>query len=87
MSHSPLVRNSAHCLVCDDELVSTHRHDFKYCSCGRLAVDGGLAYTRRLFSKDALWEDTSLYEDDLTPEELARWRRQQAAERKGGGDE
>lgn len=80
MSDSPLVRNSAHCLICDDEIVSTHRHDFVRCSCGRIAVDGGLAYARRVFAKNARWEDTSIYEDDQTPEELARWRRQQVAD-------
>jgi hypothetical protein len=83
MSDSPLVRNSAHCLDCDDELVSTHRHDFHYCSCGRIAVDGGLAYVRRVYAADARWRDTSIYEGDLTPAQLDRWRAQQ----KEDGDE
>lgn len=51
-----------------DEIVSTHVHDFRYCSCKALAVDGGNEYTRRIgiaLSDDAMWQDTSLYELDL----------------------
>jgi hypothetical protein len=66
-----IVRNSVRCLGCGDEIVSGHRHDFKYCSCGAVAVDGGQAYTRRLFKSGSLWLDTSIYaEPDPTKEEL-----------------
>lgn len=40
-------RNAAKCLFCGDELESTHRHDYRACSCGQLVVDGGLDYIRR----------------------------------------
>lgn len=55
-----IIRNSAKCLDCGDEIVSVHRHDFKYCSCGSLAVDGGDEYLRRVYATDARWEDTSI---------------------------
>lgn len=42
-----IVRNSARCLACNDEIESTHRHDFVTCSCGAIFVDGGTAYLRR----------------------------------------
>lgn len=58
-----LIRNSARCLVCEDEIVSERGWDFRYCSCGSLAVDGGLEYTRRVFKDRAQWVDTSIYED------------------------
>lgn len=57
-----IIRNSAKCLGCGDEIESTHRHDFKSCTCGNLAVDGGRAYTKRLFKDLADVEDTSVYE-------------------------
>ena len=76
MSDNPIVRNSAHCLICDDEIVSTRGWDFVTCSCGRISVDGGLGYARRVYAADARWEDTSIYESDLTPARLARWRQQ-----------
>lgn len=86
MSESPLVRNSAHCLTCGDEIVSAHRHDYVTCSCGRIAVDGGLAYVRRVIAADAHWEDTSIDEDDLTPAELERWKRQKEADGDDNGN-
>lgn len=43
-----LSRNIAECLKCGDVVESTHVHDFKYCSCGAMAVDGGLEYVRRV---------------------------------------
>ena len=41
-------RNAIQCTVCDDVIESKHRHDFKWCSCGSCAVDGGNDYLRRL---------------------------------------
>lgn len=45
-----ILRNSARCLHCGDEIESTHRHDFKWCRCGKLGVDGGHAYIRQIGS-------------------------------------
>lgn len=61
-----ITRNSARCLNpdCGDEIESTHRHDFRWCSCGNLAVDGGLDYARRLWG-DHPWEDTSTYTEGV----------------------
>lgn len=42
-------RNRIKCKHCGDVIESTHRHDFKYCKCGKVAVDGGADYARRLF--------------------------------------
>lgn len=62
-----LVRNSARCDLCGDEIESTHRHDYVACSCGHVAVDGGLAYARRCWGmtggQAASWTDTSKYEE------------------------
>lgn len=57
--------NKAKCLVCGDVLESTFRHDFKVCSCGNLAVDGGLDYVRRGFrdGKDS-YRELSEYEEE-----------------------
>lgn len=43
-----ILRNAVQCLKCDDIIESHHVHDFKYCSCGNIAVDGGREYLRRL---------------------------------------
>ncbi len=55
-----LVLNRARCGACGTAIESGHTHDFVWCPCGKLAVDGGLTYVRRLWSVDY--------------EELSRWR-------------
>lgn len=52
-----ILRNSARCLQCGDEVESTHRHDFRTCRCGTLGVDGGHDYIRRVGS---FGQDTSI---------------------------
>jgi hypothetical protein len=29
------------CTSCNEIIMSTHRHDFKYCGCGDTFIDGG----------------------------------------------
>jgi len=38
--------NKAQCLKCKDIIESKHRHDFRYCKCGAIFVDGGQDYWR-----------------------------------------
>lgn len=51
--------NEISCNSCGEVLRSTHRHDFKFCVCGAVAVDGGLEYLRRLGTK---YTERSVYE-------------------------
>ena len=55
-----IVRNSAKCLLCEDEIESTYRWDFKRCKCGAIAVDGGKDYLRRVGSS---YQDTSVFKE------------------------
>lgn len=43
-----IIRNSAKCNKCDTEIESKHVHDFVYCKCGKIAVDGGKQYLKRV---------------------------------------
>jgi hypothetical protein len=43
---SNLLRNRIKCKHCGDIIESTHVHDFKYCKCGKVFVDGGREYCR-----------------------------------------
>lgn len=52
-------RNSAKCLLCNEEIESRHVHDFVRCSCGNIAVDGGTHYIRRIGTLDN-YTDTSI---------------------------
>lgn len=44
-----ILRNAIKCTHCGDVIESTHVHDFKWCSCGAVAVDGGKMYCKRCF--------------------------------------
>ena len=46
-----LKRNAIKCNFCGEIIESVHRHDFKFCKCGRVAVDGGLDYLRRCYTE------------------------------------
>ena len=34
------------CLICKDIIESKHRHDFVWCRCSSVAIDGGREYTK-----------------------------------------
>jgi len=42
-----ITRNAAQCKSCGDTIESKHRHDFVFCKCGAIFVDGGTEYLRR----------------------------------------
>ena len=47
------MRNMAKCNKCGDVIESKYRHDFRFCSCKAIFVDGGNAYVRRGGKLDA----------------------------------
>jgi hypothetical protein len=54
-----IIRNSARCLRCKDEIESKSGHDFQMCSCGAIFVDGGKMYLRH-GGDQALFLNTSI---------------------------
>ncbi len=42
-----IIRNSAKCGKCGDEIESKHRHDWVSCNCRAIFTDGGKDYMRR----------------------------------------
>ena len=66
MNRAKIVKNCIKCKSCGDVIESYSRHDFKYCSCHRVAVDGGLDYLRRCFTEgQGDYEELSIVENDL----------------------
>lgn len=53
-----IIHNKIRCKKCGEIIESFSRHDFKWCSCGTCAVDGGHDYLRRCGNFDD-WEDLS----------------------------
>ena len=54
--------NKIRCKKCGDVIESKSFHDFKFCKCQSVAVDGGHDYLRRV-GEIGSWEDLSEYEE------------------------
>lgn len=48
--------NKIKCKKCGDIIESKTHHDFRWCSCKSVAVDGGLDYLRRIGNKEDIEE-------------------------------
>ncbi len=60
-----IIHNRVRCELCGDVIESKYRHDYKRCSCGNIAVDGGNDYLRRvIMDNEGYWTELSEYEDD-----------------------
>ena len=54
-----IIRNRIRCKKCGDIIESYYCHDYKECSCGSCAVDGGHQYLRRCFVEIDGFEELS----------------------------
>lgn len=64
------MRNRIKCAMCGDVIESTYTHDFKWCRCSTVAVDGGREYQRivgRLEHVILLHDDDSEHPLELPP--------------------
>ena len=57
--------NKIRCRKCGEIIESVSVHNFKFCKCGAVAVDGGHEYLRRCGSLEN-FEELSEYESDAT---------------------
>ena len=48
--------NKIRCKSCGDVIESEHTHDFRWCKCGSVAVDGGKSYLKRCGNIDNIEE-------------------------------
>lgn len=55
-----ILSNQVRCNTCGDTPFSGHVHDFRYCKCGAIAVDGGMQYLRRLGNIHGGYTDLSI---------------------------
>lgn len=59
--------NKIQCTHCGDIIESVHVHDFKFCKCRAVSVDGGKSYLKRSFKNSPNdFIDLSEYEDSET---------------------
>lgn len=62
-NNKKIIINKAQCEKCKDVIESKNTNDFKRCSCGSIAVDGGLEYIKRIGNLDDVIE-LSEFDDD-----------------------
>lgn len=59
-----IIKNAIRCKKCGDIIESKNVHDLVSCKCGKVAVDGGKQYIRRMFeSTPEDYEELSEFED------------------------
>lgn len=54
-------RHAIQCKKCLETIESKHRHDFKYCSCRAVGIDGGISAGNRILGNLSDIEDRSMY--------------------------
>ena len=54
-------RHAIYCKKCKETIESKHVHDFKYCSCKAVGIDGGISAGNRILGDLSDMEDRSMY--------------------------
>lgn len=54
-----IISNKIKCIKCGDIIESKSTNDYKRCSCGTVAVDGGKDYLKRIGNEEA-YEELSI---------------------------
>lgn len=62
-----IIRNAIRCKKCGEVIESKSVHEFKFCKCGAVAVDGGYDYLRRCGNLDDFEELSKTSNEALTP--------------------
>jgi len=55
------VRHAIYCKKCKETIESKYIHDFKYCSCEAVGIDGGISAGNRILGNLRDMEDRSMY--------------------------
>lgn len=57
-----IIVNKIQCKKCKDVIESKHIHDFKWCTCKSIVIDGGLEYLRRVGNLEDIIELSEIEE-------------------------
>ena len=64
------IRHAIMCKKCLETIESKHDHDFKYCSCGAVGIDGGIADGNRILGDPSDIEDRGVYSATVQKKKL-----------------
>lgn len=70
-----IIVNAITCNKCKELIVSMHIHDFRWCSCKSVAVDGGKSYLKRSFAEDINPEEAFTEESIVLDYEQHKFRK------------
>ena len=56
------IRHAVYCKQCKVTIESKDIHDFKYCSCGIVGIDGGIYEGNRIIGNNSDIENRSVYQ-------------------------
>jgi hypothetical protein len=70
-----IIQNEAQCAKCKEIIFSVHRHDYKSCECGAIAVDGGQDYIKRVGNRENIIERSMILDEKIIIEctKAAQW--------------
>ena len=66
MKNEFIVQNAIICNSCGDTITSVSRHDYNYCSCGKVSVDGGQSYLKRSAMKRSDYTEHSIVMEEAS---------------------
>lgn len=55
------VRHAVHCKKCKTTIESITEHDYKFCPCGSVGIDGGISDGNRILGSQSDMENRSVY--------------------------
>lgn len=59
-----ILKNKVKCKVCGNIIESKYRHDYVICDCGKVGVDGGKDYLRRIGNPNDMIDLSEYIEDE-----------------------
>ena len=63
-SDSKIISNKIQCLRCKEVVESKYPHDLKKCCCGKVAIDGGHEYLKRIGKENIDYIELSKIKED-----------------------
>jgi len=67
------IRNALYCKKCKDTIESINIHDFKFCSCGSVGIDGGISEGATILGSLLDMEDRSMYCAEISENKYKLW--------------
>ena len=68
-----MIVNAIQCHQCGDIIFSRARHDFRGCTCGTVAIDGGFDYTKTTYNPEVVKDGVKLFKLEIEQTKPQLW--------------